>query len=86
MGECRWEKIADADNCSNYYTKPVTAVTMAHYFSYTHKSLPERAHIAKMRALVVPQDEGGVKGKAHDESLGALPHQKKVKSSPASKL
>ena len=27
-------KISDADNCANYYTKPVTTVVMNHYFEY----------------------------------------------------
>ena len=29
-------KISDADNCSNYFTKPVTTAVMNRYFSYTH--------------------------------------------------
>ena len=27
-------KISDADNCANYYTKPVTTAVMNHYFDY----------------------------------------------------
>ena len=29
-------KISDADNCANYFTKPITTEKMKHYFSYTH--------------------------------------------------
>ena len=36
MGLVRLLKISDANNCSNYFTKPVTTQVMQHYFSYTH--------------------------------------------------
>ena len=36
MSEVTFEKIGDADNVANYYTKPVTAQVMQHYFAYTH--------------------------------------------------
>ena len=35
-GDIRLEKVSDADNCANYFTKPVPTKTMEHYFSYTH--------------------------------------------------
>ena len=34
--EVTFEKIGDPDNVANYYTKPVTTMTMNQYFSYTH--------------------------------------------------
>ena len=37
-GQIQLLKITDADNCANYFTKPVTTKTMNHYFSYTHKN------------------------------------------------
>ena len=37
-GQIQLLKITDADNCANYFTKPISTKTMNHYFSYTHKS------------------------------------------------
>ena len=68
-GECRYEKITDADNCANYFTKPVTAVVMNHYFSYTHKVSTERARIAKCRSVIASQDVMGI---AQGEPPGAM--------------
>ena len=39
-GEIKLEKIGDADNVANMYTKPVTRSTMDHYMSYTHGHRP----------------------------------------------
>ena len=55
----------------------MTAAVMQHYFSYTHKSLAERAVYAKLHAQSVPQAE--VMGSAHDESPGAKANKKKFK-------
>ena len=34
--EVTFMKIDDPDNVANYFTKPVSAHTMQHYFQYTH--------------------------------------------------
>ena len=39
-GQIQLLKITDADNCANYFTKPITTKSMNHYFSYTHKNRP----------------------------------------------
>ena len=39
-GEIKLEKVSDADNVANMYTKPVTRASMEHYMSYTHGHRP----------------------------------------------
>ena len=44
--DIRLEKVTDADNCANYFTKPVSTKVMERYFSYTHGQ-PQRRSGAK---------------------------------------
>ena len=57
LGDVRMEKISDADNVANFFTKPVTTSVMNHYFSYTHsKNRSVQARSKESYANVVKRD------------------------------
>ena len=41
LGEVRFYKIADADNCADMFTKPVDHAKLCHLLSQTHKFAPQ---------------------------------------------
>ena len=40
QGDIAFEKISDADNISNQFTKPVTQAVLHHYSAYSHGERP----------------------------------------------